>query len=96
LEDLCGGLSEFYSATQPEVFEIMETSFKKSSFMGCSIVSSEKEGTRDDGLITTHAYSVTGVETIKTGDSEIRLIRVRNPWGNSAEWNGSWSDKLNE
>jgi calpain len=92
LEDLCGGLSEFYSATQPEVFEIMETSFKKSSFMGCSIVSSEKEGTRDDGLITTHAYSVTGVETIKTGDSEIRLIRVRNPWGNSAEWNGSWSD----
>ena len=20
------------------------------------------------------------------------LIRIRNPWGNEAEWNGAWSD----
>jgi calpain len=37
LEDLCGGLSEFYSAKKPELYEIMEMSYKRSSFMGCSI-----------------------------------------------------------
>jgi calpain len=37
LEDLCGGLSEFYSAKIPELYEIMEMSYRRSSFMGCSI-----------------------------------------------------------
>jgi calpain len=92
LEDLCGGLSEFYSAKIPELYEIMEMSYRRSSFMGCSITASEKEGQRGDGLITMHAYSVTGMETIKSGQSEIRLIRLRNPWGGNAEWNGAWSD----
>ena len=23
---------------------------------------------------------------------EIPLVRIRNPWGNEAEWNGAWSD----
>ena len=23
----------------------------------------------------------------------IPMVRVRNPWGNDAEWNGAWSDK---
>ena len=23
---------------------------------------------------------------------EIPMIRIRNPWGNEAEWNGAWSD----
>ena len=23
---------------------------------------------------------------------QIPLIRIRNPWGNEAEWNGAWSD----
>jgi hypothetical protein len=36
------------------------------------------------------------METIKLGQSEIRLIRLRNPWGGNAEWNGAWSDKLTE
>ncbi|XP_068903795.1 calpain-A-like isoform X2 [Tenebrio molitor] len=93
LEDLCGGLSEFYSAKRLELYEIMEMSYKRSSFMGCSITASEKEGQqRGDGLITMHAYSVTDMETIKLGQSEIRLIRLRNPWGGNAEWNGAWSD----
>jgi hypothetical protein len=36
------------------------------------------------------------METINLGQSEITLIRLRNPWGDSAEWNGPWSDKLTE
>lgn len=37
LEDLCGGLSEVYKVNCPKLAEIMEMSFKKSAFMGCSI-----------------------------------------------------------
>jgi len=25
---------------------------------------------------------------------EVVLIRVRNPWGDSHEWNGAWSDRF--
>jgi calpain, invertebrate len=27
---------------------------------------------------------------------KIPLLRLRNPWGNEAEWNGAWSDKSSE
>lgn len=27
---------------------------------------------------------------------KIPLLRIRNPWGNEAEWNGSWSDGSRE
>lgn len=30
----------------------------------------------------------------KSGD--IQLVRVRNPWGNEAEWKGAWSDNSPE
>ena len=27
---------------------------------------------------------------------EFPLVRIRNPWGNEAEWNGPWSDGSEE
>lgn len=24
---------------------------------------------------------------------KVNLVRIRNPWGNDVEWNGSWNDK---
>lgn len=48
------------------------------------------------GLVTNHAYSIidTAVLLDKHG-KEIRLIKVRNPWGTN-EWLGDWSDQSNK
>ena len=52
------------------------------------------------GLIRGHAYSITKVcnAKIDTGfrQKEYPLVRIRNPWGNEAEWNGAWSDGSEE
>lgn len=43
------------------------------------------------GLACGHAYSVISVKSFpKKG---LRLLKVRNPWGNSSEWTGKWSDR---
>jgi len=45
------------------------------------------------GLQPRHAYTVTKVTQISAGEKSIPLVRVRNPHGDSKEWNGKWSDK---
>lgn len=55
-----------------------------------------KERKLANGLIQGHAYSITDLRRIETklGDGScIELVRLRNPWGNAAEWNGDFSDK---
>lgn len=53
---------------------------------------SDIEAKLDVGLIKGHAYSVTGAKKIKLRGDEVKLVRIRNPWGQK-EWNGDWSDK---
>ncbi|XP_007428667.1 calpain-3 isoform X1 [Python bivittatus] len=48
-----------------------------------------------NGLVTGHAYSVTGVEETMLKGEKIKLVRLRNPWG-QVEWNGAWSDRSDE
>jgi calpain len=49
------------------------------------------------GLIKGHAYTITSVKMIDINNPEISgqisMIRIRNPWGNEAEWKGAWSDQ---
>ena len=47
-------------------------------------------GTNDqevNGIIQGHAYAVIGLYE----EPELRLIRLRNPWG-TGEWQGDWGD----
>lgn len=43
------------------------------------------------GIISGHAYSLISVHIIESDDTEVRLIKMRNPWG-SGEWKGDWCD----
>ena len=72
--------------------------------MGCSI-KSEGNGAliidgKDSGLIQNHAYGLNDVMELndpfaKAKGTTIRLLRLRNPWGNS-EWLGAWSSNSPE
>ena len=44
------------------------------------------------GLVPGHAYTILGVKELNTGKGKVRLVHIRNPWGNT-EWSGDWSDK---
>lgn len=73
--------------------------------MGCSIQGDGKEGEvildgKPCGLIYNHAYGLNDIIEFKDpfdkgGKSIIKLLRIRNPWGNK-EWNGAWSAKSKE
>jgi len=75
----------------------------ESCLMGCSIKGNGKNGPliingKNTGLIMNHAYSLNDIiefeDEFNKGEV-IRLLRLRNPWGNS-EWLGAWNDKSPE
>ena len=44
------------------------------------------------GLISNHAYTIINIYEIKNENQILRLVKLRNPWGEK-EFNGDWSDK---
>lgn len=104
MEDFTGGVSEIYDLTKapPNLCNIMLKAYQRGSLMGCSLEPdpNEVEARCDNGLIRGHAYSVTRIKYCEINtprvSGKIPLIRIRNPWGNEAEWCGPWSDKSQE
>ncbi|XP_049291836.1 calpain-B-like isoform X2 [Anopheles funestus] len=105
MEDFTGGVAEMYDLkdqTPPNLYEIIEKGFKRNSMFGCSIEADPHvlEAETSEGLIRGHAYSITKIQLVDIEtpgrSGKIPLIRLRNPWGNEAEWNGPWSDKSPE
>ncbi|KAI6209484.1 Calpain family cysteine protease [Aphelenchoides besseyi] len=100
LEDFTGGLTEFYDLQQaPEnLLQLIVRGFEMSSMFGCSLEADphQWEARLPNGLIRGHAYSITGVRVVDGPRGRTPLLRIRNPWGNEQEWNGSWSDNSSE
>uniref|UniRef100_A0A8C5NAF4 Calpain 9 n=1 Tax=Gouania willdenowi TaxID=441366 RepID=A0A8C5NAF4_GOUWI len=97
MEDFTGGVGEMYDTKScpDNMFAIMKKALNRGSMMGCSIdisSSAESEAKTSTGLVKGHAYSVTGVDEVTIRGRKVKLVRVRNPWG-QVEWNGPWSDK---
>ncbi|XP_057376389.1 calpain-B-like isoform X4 [Daphnia carinata] len=104
MEDFTGGVSEMYEMNQapPNLFKILLKAHQRSSLMSCAIEPDpdQLEAETPLGLIKGHAYSITSVKMmdIRTPrmSGQIPMIRIRNPWGNEAEWKGAWSDQSPE
>ncbi|CRK97524.1 CLUMA_CG010913, isoform A [Clunio marinus] len=104
LEDFTGGVTEMYELKEApsNLFHILEKGFERNSMMGCSIEPDPNvlEAETPQGLIRGHAYSITKAAMVDivtpNTTGKIPLLRLRNPWGNDAEWNGPWSDKSPE
>nr|XP_022332384.1 calpain-B-like isoform X16 [Crassostrea virginica] len=102
--DFTGGVSEFFDLRKapPNLFSIMLKASQRGSLMGCSIDAdpNQLEARLSNGLVMGHAYSITSVllMDIETPSmsGKIPMVRVRNPWGNEAEWKGRWSDQSRE
>uniref|UniRef100_UPI00358E7DFA calpain-3-like n=1 Tax=Myxine glutinosa TaxID=7769 RepID=UPI00358E7DFA len=96
MEDFTGGVYEFYNLTKasPSLYRFMHKALQKDSMMGCSIDATnlaDVEMRLSNGLVKGHAYSITGVNQVFFQEQAVRLVRLRNPWG-EVEWNGPWSD----
>ncbi|XP_049987764.1 calpain-3 isoform X2 [Alexandromys fortis] len=96
MEDFTGGVTEFFEIKDApsDMYKIMRKAIERGSLMGCSIdtiVPVQYETRMACGLVKGHAYSVTGLEEALFKGEKVKLVRLRNPWG-QVEWNGSWSD----
>ncbi|KAI0232318.1 Calpain-1 catalytic subunit [Lamellibrachia satsuma] len=103
LVDFTGGLTEAFNLRQeerlpPDLFGIMETSYRAGSIMVCGIwgdIGAMKEEQMWNGLYKGHAYSITCVLQARVQGWSVKLLRLRNPWGRK-EWTGAWSDGSDE
>ncbi|KAM6986007.1 calpain-1 catalytic subunit [Aplochiton taeniatus] len=99
-EDFTGGVTEMFELKKAprDLFSIISRAVERGSLLGCSIDISgffEMESMTFKKLVKGHAYSVTGVEEVEWKGSPIKLLRIRNPWG-EVEWTGPWSDNSRE
>uniref|UniRef100_A0A8P4KLF8 Calpain-2 catalytic subunit n=1 Tax=Dicentrarchus labrax TaxID=13489 RepID=A0A8P4KLF8_DICLA len=95
-EDFTGGIAEVHelSRPSPHLFHIIQKAQSRGSLMGCSIditSSADSEAITSQKLVKGHAYSVTGAAEVEYRGEMVKLIRIRNPWG-QVEWTGAWSD----
>ncbi|XP_053866220.1 calpain-12 isoform X1 [Malaclemys terrapin pileata] len=94
--DFTGGIGETYQLKMPnpELFKIIRAALRKRSLMGAHIKVTQQEdmeGHTAEGLVKGHAYSITAFRKLDHRGKKLKLLRLRNPWG-EVEWNGRWSD----
>ncbi|XP_037387115.1 calpain-1 catalytic subunit [Pygocentrus nattereri] len=93
LVDMTGGVTEVLMLqTLPQnLSSFLRPLLARGALINCANTLGPLEQKNEFGILFKHAYSVTGLETVRTKFSEVELVRVRNPWG-KVEWEGPWSD----
>lgn len=76
----------------PEEFFEMLKSADHRQFTMMAASHGQGENRSAEGVISGHAYSLISIHEFKHQGNEVRLLKLRNPWG-SGEWTGDWSDK---
>ena len=92
--------NEFYTTPADDerdadkFFEFLAECDAQRFIMGAGIDGDEVERERADGLVERHAYSLIGARRAGAsgGQPAVRLVQLRNPWGDAHEWNGAWAD----
>ncbi|XP_044782040.2 calpain-13 isoform X3 [Bubalus bubalis] len=99
LVDLTGGVVTNISlhSSSSDLMTMVKTAAEAGSLMTCSTLAgpTSESMTMANGLVSRHAYTVTGAEQIEYRRSWEYLIRLWNPWG-KIEWRGRWSDRSPE
>ena len=73
-----------------EFFAMLESADHR-NFIMMAASHGEGENRNAEGIISGHAYSLISIHKVQSRGQEVRLLRLRNPWG-SGEWEGDWSD----
>ncbi|XP_015270504.1 PREDICTED: calpain-12-like, partial [Gekko japonicus] len=91
--DFTGGIGEriyLKTSNPPDLFKKIQEALSRKSLMAAGIP--PRKGVNYlHGLVPKHAYSVTGIHELRLEDKEVKLLRLRNPYGEQ-EWKGPWSD----
>lgn len=95
--DLTGGVVtciELHSVSS-NLLAMVKTAARAGSLMACCTPAGPtgEDLEMENGLVSRHAYTVTGAEQIQYRRGWEDLIRLWNPWGGPFEWRGRWSDK---
>ena len=91
---------EFNSTDLESLWIFIIKSHRMNSLMNASFNSNEddevdEEGALENGLVADHAYSVIQAVEFRQNKNRIRLLKLRNPYGNRKAWKGAWSARSN-
>ena len=78
-------------ASNEDFFAMLESADRR-NFIMMAASHGEGENRNAEGVISGHAYSLISIHKVQYQGRELRLLKLRNPWG-SGEWQGDWSDK---
>ncbi|XP_006880742.1 PREDICTED: calpain-13-like [Elephantulus edwardii] len=98
LVDLTGGVVTSADLSDPsDLVLVVKMAAQAGSLMVCATPAgpTDRDGVMRNGLVSSHAYTVTGAEQIQYRRGWEEIIRLWNPWGKT-EWRGRWSDGSQE
>ncbi|XP_052040747.1 calpain-13 [Apodemus sylvaticus] len=99
LVDLTGGVVTIVNlhSSPSDLLMAVKTAVQAGSMVACATPKgpTEEAEVMENGLVSQHAYTVTGAEQIQHQKGWEEIIRLWNPWGNT-EWRGRWRDGSQE